>query len=427
MRPPHPSERAAYLFGPKRTSTGRARKGAHMSLGTLSARRLPRHRKQPSQTLTGTLPDALLRLAREGAAPLSGAGLPERLHIATLVPSFRRGSGGHATIVSLMRALQERGHRVSLWLEDCEGRHARESAALTKKSFAEFFAAGTLEELHTDTSGWSGADVVLATGWQTVPRALLLPGATARAYLVQDHEPDFYPSSAQSLWAQWTYRQGLHCIAASPWLADVLRTRYGASATPFDLALDHSVYRPSQNGRRTDDLVVFYARAVTPRRGVPLGLLALDELARRRPDVEIALFGEDRPLDVPFRHTNLGLLDAHALADLYSRATVGMVLSLTNPSLIGLEMMACGLPCVELASEPMLATFGADGPLQLAEPDPLALCSALERMLGDRAERERNTMAGLDLMITRTWSSSAAQVEQGLQTALVVPTQLTGD
>ena len=43
--------------------------------------------------------------------------------------------------------------------------------------------------------------------------------------------PSSTPTSAEREWAAWTYRQGLHCIAASPWLAELVRTRYGAGAT----------------------------------------------------------------------------------------------------------------------------------------------------------------------------------------------------
>lgn len=361
------------------------------------------------------VPAATAALLRDGPAELAPpralGGGPMR--IATIVPSFRRGSGGHATIVNLMRELSALGHEVSLWLEDCEARHAREPAELTRSSFAEFFAAEALP-LHTDFGAWQGADVVVATGWQTVARALLLPGASARAYLVQDHEPDFYPTSAERLLAQDTYRRGLRCIAASEWLAQLLRSRYGASATHFDLAVDHAVYRPGEE-RRRDDLVVFYARAVTPRRAVPLGLLALAELARRRPGVEIALFGEDRPLDVPFAHTNLGVLPAAELAALYRRATAGMVFSLTNPSLIALEMMACGLPCVELASESMVASFGKDGPLQLTDPQPPAVCAALERLLDDGGRRERCAADGRALVSRRTWPFAGAELERALR------------
>ncbi len=363
-------------------------------------------------------PDAIAELARSGPAALRATrpGADAPLSIAAVVPSFRRGSGGHNTIARLLLGLRERGHTVSVWVQDNEGRHAREPAALTARSFAEFFGAGAIE-VHADLGEWRGADVVLATGWQTVARTLLLGDCAARAYLVQDHEPDFYGASAESLWAQESYRRGLHCIAASPWLAELLRTRYGASASHFDLAVDHAVYRPTEAPRRADR-VVFYARAVTPRRAVPLGLLALGELAQRNPELEIVLYGEDRALTAPFAHRNAGVLAGDRLAQLYSESTVGMVLSMTNPSLVGLEMMACGLPCVELASEPMLATFGRDGPLQLAAPDPLALCAAIERLLGDAAGRERITRAGLELMGGRTWEQAAAQAEAGLRAAL---------
>jgi glycosyltransferase involved in cell wall biosynthesis len=338
-----------------------------------------------------------------------------------VIPSFRRGSGGHATIVHVLEGLRGRGHAVTVWLEDCEGRHTAETESTTVRSFREFF--GTEEiVLRKGFADWDGADLVMATGWQTVARVLLLPGAGGRAYLVQDHEPDFYGSSAEALWARETYRQGLHCVAASSWLAALLRERYDASASHFDLAVDHDIYRVDVDDRRAGarerDVVVFYARALTARRAVPLGLLALTELHRRRPEVRIVLYGEDRPLEVPFPHRNAGLLDGAALAALYREATLGMVLSLTNPSLVALEMMACGLPCVELASESMLASFGSDGSLTLAGADPLALCTAIEALLDDPGRRERLRGAGTELMAGRTWERAASQVEHGLRAAL---------
>lgn len=373
---------------------------------------------QRRQAQLADVPPALLDLARAGPAPLVSDRITvdAPLRIATVIPSFRRGSGGHATIVNLLQELTRRGHFVSIWLDDYELRHAGEPESLTRQSFSEFFRCTELE-LHINFDDWTGADVVMATGWQTVPRVLLLRDANARAYLVQDHEPDFYAASAQRLFAEATYRQGLYCIAASEWLAELLRSRYDAAAAHFDLAVDDALYRPAV-ARRRDDLLVFYARAVTPRRAVPLGLLALAELARRRPDVEIALFGEAQTLHAPFQHTNLGVLDASALAQLYSSATVGMVFSLTNPSLIGFEMMACGLPSVDLATPSTLATFGTCGPLELVEADPLLLCSALEQLLDDPILRERLAAAGTAWMAGRTWSKAAEQVEQGLLTAL---------
>jgi glycosyltransferase involved in cell wall biosynthesis len=338
------------------------------------------------------------------------------LRVAAVVPSFRRGSGGHATIANLLRGLEAAGHRTSVWVLDDEGRHAGENAAETAALFHQFFGplAGPVR---VGFEGWAGADVAVATGWQTVAQVLRLPGASARAYLVQDHEPEFYPTSAERDWAAWTYRQRLHCIAASPRLADLVRTRYGASATSFDLGIDHERYRPADVERRADR-VLFYARAVTPRRAVPLGLLALEELHRRRPDIDIALFGEARPVAAPFRHRTLGVLEPEALAQAYSEATVGLVLSLTNPSLIPQEMLACALPCVDVASESMLATYGTGGPAMLAAPVPIALCEAIEELLDDPARRARQSADGLRWAAARTWSAAAGQVQDGLRAAV---------
>jgi glycosyltransferase involved in cell wall biosynthesis len=381
------------------------------------ARRLARGASAPAP-LQPVAPEALLEVLREGPAPLVPRGPSDApLHVAVVVPPFRRGSGGHSTIANLLRGLEARGHRCSVFVDDEEGRHAGQDGPAVDALFKEFFGplAGTV---HLGFGAWSGADVAMATGWQTVHRVLRLPGAAARAYLVQDHEPEFYGTSAERTWAEETYRLGLHCVCASPWLAEVVRGRYGASATPFDLGVDHDAYHPLPGIARRDDLVVAYARAVTPRRAVPLVLLALEELHRRRPDVEIALFGEAAPIQARFPHVHAGVLAKPQLAELYASATAGVVLSLTNPSLVPTEMLACGLPVVDTASDAMVATFGADGPVELAAFDPLGIASAIERLLDDAALRDRRARAGLDLVAGRTWPAAAAQVEAGLRAAL---------
>ena len=94
------------------------------------------------------------------------------------------------------------------------------------------------------------------------------------------------------------------------------------------------------------------------------------------------------------------------------------MLSLTNPSLIPQEMLACGLPCVDVASESMLATYGADGPATLAPPEPIALCEAIEGLLDDPARRAHQAAEGLRWAAARTWPAAAAQVQDGLRAAV---------
>lgn len=365
-----------------------------------------------------TAPPALLEVAREGIAPLAvpGSGSPStgRLRIAAVVPQFRRGSGGHSTIMHLLRGLVARGHACSVWIEDTDGTHHGQRPEEVEALFRDWFNASATD-VHATFDAWRGADVVLATGWQTVHRVLRLPGATARGYLVQDHEPEFYGTSAERTWAESTYRFGLPCVAASPWLAQLLRDRYEARADAFDLGIDDGVYAADERARRRDDVVAFYARAVTARRAVPLGLLALRELARERPGLRIVLFGEAREIDAGFPCEQPGVLDGPVLAELYREATVGVVLSMTNPSLVPIEMLACGLAVVDLASDAMLETFGAHGPIALAEFDPLSIARAIGDLLDDRAERERRASAGLELAAQRTWARAAEQLEGAMQ------------
>ncbi len=144
-------------------------------------------------------------------------------------------------------------------------------------------------------------------------------------------------------------------------------------------------------------------------------MLALDELHRRRPDVRIVLFGDTEPPETTFPYEFLGVVSPEVLAWRYSEATVGVCLSLTNYSLIPQEMMACGLPCVDLAGRSPEAVFGRDGPVELAEPDPLAIADAVEALLEDEERWERRSHAGLAFVEGATWERAARQVEKGLR------------
>jgi glycosyltransferase involved in cell wall biosynthesis len=248
---------------------------------------------------------------------------------------------------------------------------------------------------------------------------MMLSDVRARAYLVHDHESEFYPTSVEARWAEETYSFGMHAICGSPWLADIVRERYGGSASVFDFGVDHDVYRPIDVPRRTDT-VVLYGRDVTPRRAVPLALMALAELKERRPDLRVVSFGDAREIHVPVDYEHFGILPPRELAQLYNEGTVGLVLSMTNYSLIPQEMLACGLPCVDLAGISAETVFGDDGPVALSPFDPIAMAETIDHLMGDRDEWERRSAAGLAFVKDRTWDVAAVQVEAGLREALAL-------
>jgi O-antigen biosynthesis protein len=339
---------------------------------------------------------SVLELAREGEVPLlepvPGMAEREHLHIAVVIPPFRRGSGGHSTIYNLLSRLEERGHTVSTWLWDAEGRAHHLWPGVLRHDLREYFrpVSGPAFKGFAD---WYGADVVLATGWDTVYPVLRLPNVRARAYLVQDHEPEFFATSTESVFAERTYGAGLYVIAASPWLRDFVHTRYGAVGSHFELGVDRSIYHPRPVSWRGDTLAVYTL-------------------------LRFVFFGNEKPVETPFDYESLGVASPDQLAWAYSEATVGLSLSLTNYSLIPQEMLACGLPCVELAGHSIESVYGDAGPIELADANPVALADALDRLLTDEETWSRRSREGIAFVERFDWDRSADELERGLRDAL---------
>lgn len=391
----------------------------HLGLGLRNKWQARRARNTAGSMSDETLEaDTIARLFRAGKPPLAPKtdSNKAQLDVAFIVAHFPPGSGGHMTLANIVRGLEKRGHHVSLWVDDIGQRFTDPPdvvLAALRDQFGPFKA-----DAYFGFDDWRGADVVVASAWQTVARACSLPDVAARAYLVQDHEPEFFGTSVQRHYADDSYRHGLYPIAASEWLADVMKKDYGLKATWFHLGIDSDLYHQVQNVERNDNAVVFYARAWTTRRAVPVALAALSELKRRRPQTELWGFGHPGliKLDVPV--TSVGVLPAEELPELYSKGGVGLVLSMTNYSLVAQEMLACGLPCVELESPSIVKAFGRDGPVDMAPLEPFEIADALERLLDDPQLRERRRQAAKALVAERTWDAAAERFEAGLRAAL---------
>lgn len=355
---------------------------------------------------------------RDGPVPLTGdaALRAERdvLHLAFVVPPFRIGSGGHMSIFRLIEHLESLGHVCTIWVD--EPLHGvPDAAAVMRHTIVEHFRP-LKAPVFRGLSQWYGADVAVATGWQTVHPVLRLPNCAARTYLVHDYESEFYAASAEKLFAEDTFKHGLHAICSSPWLADVA-AGYGATTDQFEFGVDHEVYAPT-GAPRANQMLAFYGRHETARRGVALGLLALEEVLDRRPDVDVVQFGTLHPKKLTRPTRSLGIASPTELAELYSTATVGVCLSLTNYSLIPKEMLACGLPCIDLAHPSATSVFGQDGPVTFAEETPHGIADAIVSLLDDAARRERLAADGVAFVRDLTWEHAGAQVAVGLRRAL---------
>ncbi|MFN8422555.1 MAG: FG-GAP-like repeat-containing protein [Anaerolineae bacterium] len=285
------------------------------------------------------------RVRATGRPAVASASASGRLAVKVLVPEPPPGSGGHTSIFRMAAALCDAGHDVAVHIDRGPLMRGVTEAEAERYIRAHFPPSPAAIRLGRDLGP---ADVAIATGWTTAAVAAWAPDIGTRLYFVQDYEPFFQPLSADYVAAAHTYRLGLGHITLGPWLAALIETRFGGRARPIDFGVEHDRYGPREAAPESATppaaparpRIVFYARAITPRRGVVLGLEALKRVRAVRPDVDIVLYGgEPRPGLADFPHAQAGVLDALALAALYHGATVGLALSYTNLSFVPLEMM----------------------------------------------------------------------------------------
>lgn len=371
---------------------------------------------------TARKPGGHLRVALDFPAtlplrPPPGPLDPQHLDLHWVLPDLEQGMGGPMAILRLIQHLERFGHKNTIWIWGAT-RHADAEAA---RAFVRtrFLPVEAEVRLLRDDLEQVRGDAVLATHCWTAYPVRAIRNVRDRFYFVQDFEPSFYPAGAEALLAEATYRFGFRGITSSRWLQQLLQARYGVEASRFTYAYDPEIYRAGESPARPGSRVAFYARAKTPRRAVDLGLMALERVAAYVPSLTVDLFGGSvGRLDLPFRAVDHGVLDDRALAELYRGATVGVVLSSTNYSIIPHEMMACGLPVIELDGDGTRAEYPA-GTVTLARPTPEGIAAEVERLLTDPALRARQAGRALAYVQGLSWERSARQVEAGLVEALL--------
>lgn len=334
--------------------------------------------------------------------------------IAWLIPSLLEGSGGHRTILQHADCLRQQGHHCVLYAENT----GSFTAATLRRDIRQMFGY-EFEEVHAGWNEVAPADMVFATIWYSARVVRDLPFPCVRAYFVQDFEAQFNPMGDGYLMAENSYRYGLYPITIGRWLPALLAREFGIGASCFDFCADLGTYRRLPNVAR-EKAVCFIYQPDKPRRCAELGIEALGILKHFMPDVKIYLYGSRTAGRVWFDHENLGLLSLDDCNRLYNRCMAGLCISSTNPSRIPFEMMAAGLPVVEVYRDNTRYDFPEEAML-LCEPTPESLARGLMDILSAPARAEAMAIAGASFMASRP-------IDQGLrQFQETVATLLSGD
>ncbi len=344
--------------------------------------------------------------------------------VAWLVPAPLRGSGGHRTIFQNVNALAAAGCECHVFVEapppDAEYHSADSARALVERYFGRVDA-----KFHVGFALDRDYDVAFATAWFTAEPLKASRRARRKAYFVQDYEAYFMPMSDGFLMAENSFRYGFHGATIGRWLTHRLGADFGMPCSPFDFCADRSVYRPLPGVER-EKAICFVYQPEKPRRCSLIGGQALAIVKHEMPDVKIYFYGNDAraPVSFPFEHC--GLVSIDECNALYNRTAVGLCISATNPSRIPFEMMAAGLPVVDVYRENTLYDMPEEAVL-LAEPTPESIAHALLGLLRSPDDRAARSAAGLEFMRERDLGRGYGQFTAFVQQLLEGPIPKLGE
>lgn len=358
------------------------------------------------------------------------------LIIHVVIPDFTAGGGGHMTIFRMVKHLELAGHTCTIWIKGYNHNNHPLGASRSATTYYQPIKSKVLP-LNAHYAFASG-DALIATSWDTVETVLANKNFKDHFYLVQDYEPYFYARGSQSLKAERTYHQNLKTICASTWLHDIMKTKFGRQSVSFDLAFNPDIYYPPKNRYPINGLssttsdgqnlradgtkatnrpvvrIAFYARTRTERRAVELAIEGLSLVEQKEYDLCVELFGEDRgriKLTDNVVAIDHGILSPNELANLYRGCDIGLTFSATNYALVPQEMMACGLPVIEIDNDSTRAIYPPEA-LWLAEPSASSIALAIETLAKNKEIRERIAKNGMDWVSKHSWEQSFKTVEQ---------------
>lgn len=310
------------------------------------------------------------------------------MRAAWVLPSLIEGSGGHRTILQNVQYLIRKGYECDVYVED-KG-EVKNSEELRRQAETLFGKHDCRFILGYDIQG--EYDIIFATAWFTAKVVRDCNSKAVKAYFIQDFEALFNPMGDGYILACNSYGYGLKPVTIGRWLSHKMQTEYRMPSRYFDFCADRRIYRPLPEAKK-EHAICFVYQPDKPRRCSVLGIEALGIVKFLRPDVKIYLYGSNIKGNVWFEHENLGIIPLEKCNALYNKCEVGLCISSSNPSRIPFEMMAAGLPVVDLYMENNFYDMPNEG-VRLAHTTPESIAQALIEILDHKETAAEMSEAG---------------------------------
>ncbi len=313
--------------------------------------------------------------------------------IAWIIPSPIKGSGGIRTMIQNANFLVRQGFECDIYVEE-DYVNTNESM---KQRIINFYGE-CLCDVYVGIDFKKEYDLAFATYSIKTPDYLyyMKNNVKRKAYFIQDFEPWFEPMGGLYLDMEHTYKYGLNGVSIGKWLTYKLQHEFNQPMNYFSFCADTNVYKKLDNVEK-ENAICFIFQPEKSRRCSNIGLRALLLVKTLRPDVKIYLYGSDVDIKLDVEMENLHIMPIDKCNELYNKCKVGVCMSSSNPSRIPFEMMAAGLPVVDLYRENNLYDIPEDGVL-LADTSPEAIATAIIKILDDDKLQQSMSKKGYEFM-----------------------------
>lgn len=311
--------------------------------------------------------------------------------IAWFIPDFGAGSGGHRTIFTNAELLIARGYQCDLYVNSARPEYPIDTLKRIKEDYGIDFSG----DIYSGFDLAKDYDMIFATSWDTA-KPVRDTSVPQKLYFIQDYEPWFFPMGDEFVAASESYEYGFKGIAIGKWLAQKISEEHHAETKFFNFCADLNTYHPLSN-IKTEKAICAIFQPDKSRRCPKLVLAALRAFQKVHPEIKIYLYGSPKQ-DVPgLKATHLGTISVEKCNELYNKCLAGLCISLTNPSRIPFEMMAAGLPVVDLRRENNLCDF-PDAGCSLAESNAESIAEKLSEIVENDKVRTKMSKAGQSFM-----------------------------
>lgn len=308
-------------------------------------------------------------------------------------------AGGIAVILKHANLLKERGYDVKIVTQDL-----KTEATWFENQRVEVVPMSRIEVLLEQ-----GIDILVATGWNSVPVVDLLP-ARRKWYFIQLDERRFYEDTYLKDFVAETYRQPFEMIVMARWMESWLREEFNQVSVYVPNGLDTTVFRPTEALQaKTDRVRVLIEGPINiPFKGVAEAYQAVTGL-----DCEVWLVSGN---GVPPAHWTYDRffekVPLYEMPRLYSSCDILLKMSTVESfSYPPLEMMACGgVPVILEVSG--IEEYARHNENCLIVKNTEEARAAIEQLIGDASLRERLRQSGLETATEWSWERSADALEQ---------------